>query len=88
MEEGHQHCEEAFLAVAARYGLCRPAARMLSLEDILRAHSSLVGAHEGGKCSCQSHAGLRSMARWWCAVLTGSPARGWWEGMGCPTHIA
>ena len=42
MEEGHQHCEDAFLAVAARYGLCRPAEGTLSLEDILRTHSSLV----------------------------------------------
>jgi hypothetical protein len=41
-EEGMQYCEEQFLAVAARHNLCRPSSSVLTLEDILSLHSSLV----------------------------------------------
>lgn len=37
-----QYCEEQFLAVASRYGLCRPPSSVLTLEDIISLHASLV----------------------------------------------
>ena len=41
-EEGMQYCEEQFLAVASRHGLCRPASSVLSLEDIISLHGNVV----------------------------------------------
>ncbi|BDA44720.1 Uncharacterized protein C24H6.11c [Coccomyxa sp. Obi] len=41
-EEGMQYCEEQFLAVAAQHGLCRPPSSVLTLEDILSLHGSVV----------------------------------------------
>jgi hypothetical protein len=44
-----QYCEEQFLKVAARHGLCRPTSSVLSLEDIISLHGNVV-------CSLARHA--------------------------------
>jgi len=41
MEDGIQHCEERFLEIAVRHGLCRPHERVMSLEDTLRSHNQI-----------------------------------------------
>lgn len=56
-EEGMQYCEEQFLAVASRHGLCRGASAALTLEDVLRLHSTPVRP-----CCSLLHAGFCAAA--------------------------
>ncbi|PRW58874.1 sulfate transporter [Chlorella sorokiniana] len=42
-EEGLRFCESQLLAVAGRYGLCRPPSAAMPLEDLLRSHASQAG---------------------------------------------
>ena len=46
MEEGMRYCEGQFLEVAQRHGLCRPSSSVLTLEDILELHASVVRTYE------------------------------------------
>lgn len=39
-----RYCEGQFLEVAQRHGLCRPSSSVLTLEDILELHASVVYA--------------------------------------------
>jgi hypothetical protein len=57
-----QYCEEQFLAVAARHGLCRGASAALSLEDVLRLHATPVRiislARSSHSCGALLHVAL------------------------------
>lgn len=41
MERGVQHCEDQFLEIAVRHGLCQPRSLVMSLEETLRSHDHI-----------------------------------------------
>lgn len=47
-EEGLRYAEKELLAVACRYGLCRPASEAVPLADMLASHAGCAGGHAMG----------------------------------------
>ena len=69
-----RYCEGQFLEVAQSHGLCRPSSSVLTLEDILELHASVVRAYETlqrpicGTCSnWRSSPGISLLIRSPCA---------------------